>query len=130
MESLQQDGKIAALWAELRAEQPADDATQQAAQAVAAAAAKAAGRKQKGGGSSAGVAASASAGTTTRFDPADLVGKKVKKHFPGAGYFTGTTKEYDKDVAWYRILYTDGQEEDVRRATPRPQPCPLPRDPT
>ena len=41
--------------------------------------------------------------------------KKVKKHFPGAGWCFGEVERYDQP--WYHIKYMDGDEEDVSRET-------------
>ena len=45
----------------------------------------------------------------------DIIGKKVKKHFPGAGWCIGAVEKYDQP--WYHIKYMDGDEEDVSRET-------------
>ena len=50
--------------------------------------------------------APAPAAPATRFDPKDIVGKKVKKHFTGHGWFVGTITEY---LEWYQIRWSDGQ---------------------
>ena len=121
MRALAQDAKIVALWQELCPKAAAQEAAQEAAlqkaaAAVAAAAAKAAGRR-----TTRAAAASASASTvapTAHFDPHDIVGKKVSKHFAGAGYCIGDIIEYREDLQYkhlYRIKYSDGDSEDVTR---------------
>ena len=57
--------------------------------------------------------APAPAAPATRFDPKDILGKKVKtKHFTGHGWFVGTITEY---LEWYQIRWSDGQLDDVYR---------------
>ena len=59
--------------------------------------------------------APAPAAPATRFDPKDIVGKKVKKHFTGHGWFVGTITEYLEKEKWYQIKWSDGKLDDVYR---------------
>jgi len=54
---------------------------------------------------------------TRRLDPTDIVGKKVKKHFPGHGYFIGTITGYDAETEWYQVTYSDGTVDDLYRSS-------------
>lgn len=39
-------------------------------------------------------------------------GREVRKWFMGR-YYSGTVTEFDKDTGWYRVLYEDGDSEDL-----------------
>lgn len=41
-----------------------------------------------------------------------LEGREVKKLF-GEQYYSGTVIEYDKETGWYRVVYEDGDIEDL-----------------
>jgi hypothetical protein len=44
--------------------------------------------------------------------PQRLLGRKVRKLFPGRGWFEGEVVAYDK---WFKLRYDDGDEEEVSR---------------
>jgi hypothetical protein len=44
---------------------------------------------------------------------ADLVGRAVKKAFPGFGLFSGVVESYDAQAGYFRVLYDDGDSEEV-----------------
>ncbi|KAG8099175.1 hypothetical protein GUJ93_ZPchr0013g34119 [Zizania palustris] len=64
----------------------------------------------------------------------ELVGRAVRKEFPGFGVFSGVVEAYDDGVGYFRVLYEDGDSEEVDLAemagmlvgTPMP---PLPQPP-
>ena len=129
---LEGDPRISSLWRQLCPNSSTsndDSLVQQAAQAVAAAAATAAGRTAQSRGArasgptartadgSTAAAAAAPAVPQPRHDPSDLVGKKVKKHFPGDGWFTGEIVAFEKP--YYKITYDDGDGEEVCALTSR-----------
>lgn len=41
-----------------------------------------------------------------------LVGREVLKLF-GEQYYTGKVTEFDEDMGWYRVVYEDGDSEDL-----------------
>uniref|UniRef100_A0A2P2PN21 PTM/DIR17-like Tudor domain-containing protein n=1 Tax=Rhizophora mucronata TaxID=61149 RepID=A0A2P2PN21_RHIMU len=41
-----------------------------------------------------------------------LEGRKVQKLF-GDRYYTGTVSQFDKETGWYRVVYEDGDFEDL-----------------
>ncbi|GAB2226923.1 hypothetical protein Droror1_Dr00008721 [Drosera rotundifolia] len=41
-----------------------------------------------------------------------LEGREVRKFF-GGKYYPGTVTEYDKETGWYRVVYEDGDFEDL-----------------
>ncbi|PKI62166.1 hypothetical protein CRG98_017539 [Punica granatum] len=41
-----------------------------------------------------------------------LEGREVRKLF-GAQYYSGTVTEFDKEAGWYRVVYEDGDFEDL-----------------
>ena len=41
-----------------------------------------------------------------------LVGRDVRKWFMG-NYYSGKVTQYDKESGWYRVLYEDGDSEDL-----------------
>ncbi|KAJ0978019.1 hypothetical protein J5N97_013493 [Dioscorea zingiberensis] len=43
----------------------------------------------------------------------ELVGRAVKKEFPGFGTFTGVVESYDSTAGYFRIQYEDGDSEEV-----------------
>ena len=55
------------------------------------------------------------------FDPTDIIGKHVKKHFHGHGDFIGTIVSYDAQTRWYLIKWSDGDATDVTRDRAREQ---------
>jgi hypothetical protein len=81
---------------------------------VAVAAAKVSGKPRRRG-PAAGGSSSAPAQTAPRFDQRDILGKKVKKNFPGAGDFLGEITAVSSE-RWYTIVYEDGDSEEVSRA--------------
>ena len=113
LQSLQEDSKIAALSGQLGTAPAIDKALLPTATAVAVAAAAAAGTRRTALAPPPPSGSAAATTTSRRLDPTDIVGKKVKKHFPGHGYFTGTITAYDPDVQWYTIVYSDNTVEDV-----------------
>lgn len=42
-----------------------------------------------------------------------LVGRAVRKAFPGYGTFAGVVESYDHDAGYFRVLYEDGDSEEV-----------------
>ncbi|KAM0823271.1 hypothetical protein ACQ4PT_070973 [Festuca glaucescens] len=44
---------------------------------------------------------------------AELVGRAVKKAFPGFGVFSGVVESYDAQAGYFRVLYEDGDSEEV-----------------
>ncbi|TVT98004.1 hypothetical protein EJB05_56721, partial [Eragrostis curvula] len=42
-----------------------------------------------------------------------LVGRAVKKAFPGYGVFNGVVESYDDEAGYFRVLYEDGDSEEV-----------------
>ncbi|KAE8781282.1 Increased DNA methylation 1 [Hordeum vulgare] len=44
---------------------------------------------------------------------ADLVGRGVRKAFPGFGSFSGVVESYDAEAGYFRVLYEDGDSEEV-----------------
>ncbi|XP_057717851.1 dirigent protein 17-like isoform X2 [Arachis stenosperma] len=59
----------------------------------------------------------ASGGTVEKeYTPLDLgewfEGREVRKWFMGR-YYSGTVMEFDKQTGWYRVLYEDGDSEDL-----------------
>ncbi|KAL1313623.1 hypothetical protein HN51_040213 [Arachis hypogaea] len=59
----------------------------------------------------------ASGGTVEEaYTPLDLgewfEGREVRKWFMGR-YYSGTVMEFDKQTGWYRVLYEDGDSEDL-----------------
>nr|CAB3458873.1 unnamed protein product [Digitaria exilis] len=42
-----------------------------------------------------------------------LVGRAVRKAFPGFGTYAGVVESYDADAGYFRVLYEDGDSEDV-----------------
>ncbi|RWW72629.1 hypothetical protein BHE74_00019554 [Ensete ventricosum] len=43
----------------------------------------------------------------------ELVGRAVKKRFPGFGTFSGVVKSYDPCAGYFKVLYEDGDSEEV-----------------
>ncbi|XP_064934650.1 DDT domain-containing protein PTM [Musa acuminata AAA Group] len=43
----------------------------------------------------------------------ELVGRTVKKIFPGFGTFSGVVKSYDPSAGYFKVLYEDGDSEEV-----------------
>ncbi|URE30883.1 PHD finger family protein [Musa troglodytarum] len=43
----------------------------------------------------------------------ELVGRAVKKRFPGFGTFSGVVKSYDPSAGYFKVLYEDGDSEEV-----------------
>ncbi|KAG6523213.1 hypothetical protein ZIOFF_013066 [Zingiber officinale] len=43
----------------------------------------------------------------------ELVGRAVKKRFPGFGTFSGFVESYDPDAGYFRVLYEDGDSEEL-----------------
>ncbi|KAM0887149.1 hypothetical protein ACQ4PT_029240 [Festuca glaucescens] len=43
----------------------------------------------------------------------ELVGRAVKKAFPGFGVFSGVVESYDAQAGYFRVLYEDGDSEEV-----------------
>lgn len=41
-----------------------------------------------------------------------LVGREVVKSF-GGQFYTGKVAEFDEEVGWYRVVYEDGDSEDL-----------------
>uniref|UniRef100_A0A453AT65 Nucleosome-remodeling factor subunit BPTF n=1 Tax=Aegilops tauschii subsp. strangulata TaxID=200361 RepID=A0A453AT65_AEGTS len=44
---------------------------------------------------------------------ADLVGRAVRKAFPGFGSFSGVVESYDAEAGYFRVLYEDGDSEEI-----------------
>lgn len=44
---------------------------------------------------------------------ADLVGRAVRKAFPGFGVFSGVVESYDAEAGYFRVLYEDGDSEEI-----------------
>ncbi|CAN6212619.1 unnamed protein product [Urochloa humidicola] len=42
-----------------------------------------------------------------------LVGRAVRKAFPGFGTYSGVVESYDADAGYFRVLYEDGDSEEV-----------------
>jgi len=42
-----------------------------------------------------------------------LVGRAVRKAFPGFGTYAGVVESYDADAGYFRVLYEDGDSEEV-----------------
>ena len=61
-----------------------------------------------------GAAATSSVLGPPRFDPRDIIGKKVKKNFRGHGDFLGEIIEVSAE-RWYTVKYSDGDKEEVSR---------------
>ena len=67
-------------------------------------------RSTKVGGGMAAAVGAGKAATAAAVDGLALVGRTVEKEFDGE-MFTGCVTGFDPKLAWYRVVYSDGDSE-------------------